>query len=108
MTDPGLFPEPEHTAGPTPPPAELAGLSPGRRRAVRQRQAIADGVHPLTGLPLLAEDWRLTCGQCSHRFVIRPHDRTYGKCEVRGDSRGPASDCRAWWPACARFEQRSP
>lgn len=102
MADPGLFPEPEHI--PTVAPVdELAGLGADARRTVRQRASIARGVHPLTGRPLLPADVGASCGDCSKRYAFRYHNRSYAKCEERGDSRGPATDCRAWWPACDLF-----
>lgn len=110
MSDgPGLFPEPEHS--PTA-PDPLDGLGADARRTARQRADLARGVHPLTGRPLLAADLSgevppgPTCGDCAKRYTFRYHNRSYGKCEERGDTRGAASDCRAWWPACDLFRAR--
>lgn len=82
-------------------------LSPDRRRTRRQRDAIAAGRHPLTGGPI---NHAGTCGTCQHRMA-GGQDR-YPKCLLKGpDDRylyvtsGAATDCRAWWPACDRFER---
>lgn len=43
------------------------------------------------------------CKEC--RLLRRKggHAKTYFKCELRGDTNGPATDHRANWPACGRF-----
>lgn len=101
----GLFPEPDRLPEA---PDPLEGLGADARRTVKQRMAIERGFHPLTGRPLLARDFSgevpPTCGDCRKRFVIRHHNRSYGKCEERGDTSCAASDCRKWWPACDLFE----
>jgi hypothetical protein len=44
--------------------------------------------------------------KCKHcRLFIRKHySKTYFKCQLRGDTNGPATDHRANWAACKRFE----
>jgi hypothetical protein len=109
----------------TPEPAEK--LSEGRRRTLRQKQAMEHGSHPLS---LLGAFLRLhpeappagdrkapgpRCGTC--RFA-EGNVGGYLKC-TRGRSgeigtpsfrRGPyethggGSDLRAYWPACERYE----
>jgi hypothetical protein len=109
-----MFPDLPHPE-PVPPPEQL---SADRRRTIRQRNAIEAGRHPLSalldGLKLHPDAIRSTdpartkagprCGDCLHRFA--GGYRTYPKC-VRMDSlitRGPASDCRAWWPGCTEWK----
>jgi hypothetical protein len=103
-------------------PSEQPGLSPDRRRTLRQAERIADGIHPLTGGPLhdLASRHRdatapksdpFTCGSCYFRSSLRYHGGTYAKCtigmttEARGPhmTHSPATDVRAWWPACRDY-----
>lgn len=43
------------------------------------------------------------CGDCRHLYAKR-YSRTYHKCELRGDTNGPATDHRVRWPACGRYE----
>jgi hypothetical protein len=64
---------------PTPPPEKI---SPDRRRTARQRALIAAGIHPLMGAG----------------------GRTWPKCDLHELTHGPATDCRAWWAACGRYE----
>lgn len=97
-------------------PAPDDGLSANRKRTLRQRRDVLFGRHPLTGgktFPDLG-----TCGECRFRELIEHHRRVYPKCwfpedrsaeawEILGPPRhtnGPASDVRAWWPACKDFE----
>lgn len=89
---PPLFPLEE-----LPPVVPAEELSDTRRRTRRQRQLVDLGVHPLTrdrARPELG-----TCGGCAHRRAGE-----YPKCALGPVSRGPATDCRAWWPACSRWE----
>lgn len=82
---------------------EMEDLSADRRRTARQRQLIADGWHPLTrdrARPDLG-----TCGTCVHRQLVGHHGRSYPKCDVGPVTHGSATDVRAWWPACSRFER---
>lgn len=80
------------------PGPEPATLSAGRRLTLRQRADVDAGRHPLTRGPLAASG---TCGTCVHRT----HNyRSYPKCDLGPVSRGPATDVRAWWPACERHE----
>lgn len=48
------------------------------------------------------------CFDCVHFFKQPGTAGTYYKCDLRRVTRGPASDHRARWPACARFEDRAP
>lgn len=96
--------------------------SAGQRRTLRQAEAISNGRHPLTGGPLhdLATRERdasspksdpFTCGSCYFRETARWHDQTYPKCSHGEGSRithGPASDVRAWWPACRDYVPGDP
>lgn len=92
---------------PLPRPAdEWEQLSIGARRTVRQRQLLAEGIHPATRLPLLDEGGH-TCGDCQlHRTIVWTKNRTFHKCERHrlGLSHSAASDIRVGWPACTAFE----
>lgn len=99
-TEPRMFDLP-------PAPAVTPGMSAGRRRTIRQRESLAAGRHPATGLPLRTEGG--FCGSCSHHVVIDRGNRSWHKCEVHrlGTSSSAASDIRVSWPACTRFEAAS-
>jgi hypothetical protein len=84
------------------PPEPVEQLSYGRRLTIRRAADIAAGRHPVTGLPLLHEEWGFTCGTCAHLIVTAAFSRRYIKCELR-DSGSEATDIRKSWPACARY-----
>lgn len=103
MTTPSMFPDIAD-----PPPGEPEPkLSAGRRLTLRQRADIDRGIHPLTRDALAGNDE--TCGTC--RFREPDH---YPKCLWRQPgvsgypfhTFGAATDCRAWWPACNRWEPK--
>lgn len=94
-------------------------LSAGQRLTARQLENVRAGVHPLTRGKLHPEASReatredpkgqpFTCGSCQLRD---PHGYPHGypKCllEVAGRriyvTHGPATDVRAWWPACPSY-----
>jgi hypothetical protein len=117
MTD-ALFDAPA-----APSPATPEKLSADRARTERQRLAITAGRHPLEnvwptyrhpetkGLAYERTDEKgrpHTCGSCRFRQVLAWHNRSYAKC-VQGDdapraTHGAASDVRAWWPGCTKYE----
>lgn len=104
MTEPALFamnPDPAAAAALERAKAE-ADLSPDRRRTLRQRRDVDAGVHPLMGGPTRPDLG--TCGGCAHRVLSRRGNGTYPKCDKTTMSGSAASDVRAWWPACPRFE----
>jgi hypothetical protein len=84
-------------------------LSADRRRTLRQKADVSVGRHPLTrgkARPDLG-----TCGDCRFRVIYSRFPRIYPKCVGHGgiyDTRSAASDVRAWWPACERFEPGDP
>jgi hypothetical protein len=90
-------------------------VSAGRRRTLRQRAAVAAGVHPLAllfpGIRVNSDPAR-RCGNCVHRQRFRHRNRAYPKCTVGGITDGPggrmshgsATDVRAWWPGCEQHE----
>lgn len=115
-------------AGYEPPPTPEPGpqLSAGQRLTLRQSEMVANGIHPLTRgrLHPLASTHRdasapkddpFTCGSCYFRTVEKYHDHSYPKCWLPGPNasadrptyprvtHGPASDVRAWWPACPDY-----
>lgn len=59
------------------------------------------GQHPHHGDPLGPAGE--TCGSCAHMVHVR-FARTYLKCGLGPDSRGPATDTRARWLACAKWK----
>ncbi len=44
------------------------------------------------------------CRDCDH-FFRKSLGKTYFKCRLFGNSGGPATDWRALWPTCAKFEK---
>ena len=44
------------------------------------------------------------CKDCKHLYY-RQFARKYFKCDLRGDTRGPGTDHRKHWLACAKFER---
>jgi hypothetical protein len=84
--------------------AARAELSPDRRRTLRQKDEVANGRHPL-GLAPLAGNGR-TCGDCVHRVLVDGGNRAWPKCDAGARTHGGATDCRAWWPACTRYEAK--
>lgn len=96
-----------------PPASEPEQLSAGQRLTRRQAEQIAAGTHPLTGGQLhhaadrtrtadSPQDGTPTCGTCALREVLGYRGKSYPKCTQPGMpiSHGPATDVRAWWPAC--------
>lgn len=99
-----LFPDVPRTPEPEPEPQ----LSPDRRRTIRRRQLLEQGVHPTTRRPLLRltlPDNPATCATCDHVTSWRLA-RTYWKCQRApgGLTGGPATDVRLSWPACDLWE----
>lgn len=96
-----LFPELVPPADQEQPRAEK--LSPDRARTQRAAQRIARGIHPF-GLKLRTPAGE-TCGGCKHLHAVESNTRrAFFKCDLRGDSRGPGTDCRKKWPACEKWE----
>lgn len=100
--------------------------STDQRRTDRQAGAIRAGVHPLAlvfGATVVMHPGAdrtatrgdgprlpLRCGTCRYRFGVR-HASTYPKCGARDGARvtrGPATDVRAWWPACLDYSPGDP
>lgn len=110
MIDPELFDASPYQVEPAVPET----LSPDQRRTLRQAADIAQGRHPLAGAPLheqaptdAARGDRgrpFTCGTCANLSANRHHDGRYLKCTVGPQSRGPATDVRAWWPGCIHYD----
>lgn len=82
-------------------PEPPAVLSAGARLSAKLRRLAAEGVQPLTREP--ARPDLGTCGTCVHRILGR-----FPKCDHPDTPRtsGPATDVRASWPACHRWEAR--
>jgi hypothetical protein len=111
--DPGLFDaEPylvEHA-----PAAPIEDLSPDRRRTLRHAADIANGRHPLAGAPLHPDapsdaargdrSRPFTCGTCANLSAASECAGRYLKCSIGPQSRGAATDVRAWWPACIHYD----
>jgi hypothetical protein len=106
---------------PVEPVEPVENLSAGQRLTLRQTQDISLGRHPLTGGVLHPQASRrrdsdspkddpFTCGSCYFREARRYHGKSYPKCIAYAPSRithGPASDVRAWWPACTDYSPGS-
>lgn len=89
--------------------------SAGQRMTERQAQDVREGRHPLTGGPLheQADIWAdkrdpaglpYKCGSCVHRVILQHRNGSWPKCDLATITHGQASDVRAWWPACPRWE----
>jgi len=74
-----------------------------RWRAAQLRR-IAEGKHPLHGLPLAGNGE--TCGTCAHRRALRMGG-TYWKCTASEMTRGPRTDIRLKWPACTMWAEQT-
>ena len=46
------------------------------------------------------------CKICKHLDYHQPGNKRFYKCYLRPFTRGPGSDHRVRWPACAKFEAR--
>lgn len=73
------------------------GGVPSRGHLVKLR--LEQGRHPHRGDPLGPAGE--TCGTCVHRVRF---SKTYLKCAHGPNSRGPATDIRSKWPACALWK----
>jgi hypothetical protein len=112
-----------------PPPASDQTLSVGARLTARQRADVEHGRHPLWKHGAVYDSTRTvaghTCGDCVFRspgtgggypkcLWISPEQSAAatnrGKRLSLHDhprfSAGPATDCRAWWPACTDWTPR--
>lgn len=103
MTD-TLFPD---LAEPEPaPPAPK--LSADRKRTLRQHADIEAGRHPLTRGPLRKPTGE-TCGGCAYRQHFTNGNRNWPKCTAQNRiyvTSSATTDCRAYWPACPRWEPK--
>ena len=60
------------------------------------------GLHPLGGI--LYSPWHgQKCGNCAHLARQKHHDKTYIKCKVHKQTRGPGTDVRVKWRACDKW-----
>jgi len=88
--------------------AARMGISADAARTLRAQIAIQTGRHPLNGKPL-REPRGKTCGSCAHCVDsgARSH-KTFWKCAIDRPNwtRGPGSDLRKKWPACASWAER--
>ncbi len=48
-----------------------------------------------------------TCKTCAFLRRVRPHNITYFKCAIKGDTRSEATDIRLKNPACTRYAEIS-
>lgn len=81
-------------------------LSADQRRTIAQRAMLAQGRHPANGLPIITTGQ--TCNDCVNLTRYLHHNRTYLKCPEHrlGESHSAASDVRASWPACTKFQPK--
>lgn len=75
-------------------------ISRDRARTIQAELRIQRGFHPF-GLRL-REPRGETCGACGHLREVE-YAKTYFKCALRGETKGPATDVRKKWPACERW-----
>ena len=47
-----------------------------------------------------------TCKTCAFLLRVRPHDKTYFKCAIKGDTHSEATDIRLKNPACVRYKEK--
>jgi hypothetical protein len=47
------------------------------------------------------------CKTCVHLFAPGGTNKTYYKCDLRHVTRGPATDHRVRWQACAKYQERA-
>lgn len=98
------------------PAFEKPARSADQRRTQRQAADIKAGRHPLTGGPLHEQadttarksdpaGLSYRCGTCIHRVSLNHHSGYWPKCDLSTITHGQASDVRAWWPACPKWEQ---
>jgi hypothetical protein len=76
-------------------------LKPDRARTLRAKARIANGYHP-SGVRL-REPPGETCGTCAF-FRVKKYGGTYFKCSLQKDTKGPGTDIRKSWPACAQWK----
>jgi hypothetical protein len=81
-----------------------AWYTPCRETARTFNPRVAAGRHPF-GLELGPPESR--CGSCVHLRRIK-YARAYLKCEISKLTHGPATDVRAKWRGCARWEGAPP
>lgn len=81
-----------------------AAVSAGRRLTLRQKRDVEAGRHPLA--PGATYPERGTCGDCLFRQIEKHNDYRFAKCHAPGvrNAHSAATDVRAWWPACSKWE----
>lgn len=77
-------------------------MSAGRRRTVRQRLLLAQGINPGSRRPFAGNGE--TCGTCAN-LKAEGHNRTYYKCGLFLSTAGPGTDIRLSWPACKLWSE---
>jgi len=127
VSEPTLFDATPYIVTKPEPAQPESKASAGTRLRLRQAQAIANGVHPLAlvfGTMRMHPDANrhakstdygrtlpLRCGSCRWREPVNGGAHAYPKCmygKMSGRpwprvSHGPATDVRAWWPACTEY-----
>ena len=102
MSDDTLFdpgpPDPGHCV-------DEPKLSYERRLTIWRNDMIANGVHPITGAPLIDQDDPpvKTCGNCARTGLQGGVAGRYVKCSLNNTG-GPKTDVRVGWPACTKWE----
>jgi hypothetical protein len=86
----------------TPGYVDPADLSAGQRRTLRNKLRLAEGIHPVSGRPLLDAEWGFHCKTCAHLFLHEPGNTRFWKCGLNVTG-GPGTDVRVGWPACTRY-----
>ncbi len=101
-------------------PSPKPEISDDARRALRQQAGFLVGWHPVGGrvhpdadrerTPASGKRDPLTCGSCQLRGLVGGHAKSFPKCLRPGAriTKGPATDVRAWWPACLDYQPKEP
>ena len=87
-------------------PPRIDGLSADAARTQRQRELLAAGEHPATGVAVTVGP-SLQCAGCVHLHRVHRGNTKAYKCDAHrlGMSHSSASDVRVSWPACNWYEQ---
>lgn len=80
---------------------EIPVTEDDRRRFYRE----AEIENPMVRAYGKHENPAFRCKDCVYLYY-KEYAHRYYKCSLRGDTNGPGTDHRKFWPACAKFKQR--
>jgi hypothetical protein len=75
-----------------------------RKRVKAKRKPLNSGNQEMIGSHGARTGFK--CGGCAHIFRKKHNAGEYFKCDRHGDTDGPGTDHRLYWPACGLFEAR--